>query len=217
MHTLTLNTSKTFGDIRILDNITLRCTTGEIIGIFGRNGCGKSTLMKIIFGRLRADFFSLEIDKVKILPQDIIASHKIAYLPQEPFLPKGMKVRDIIPMYYSANDQDKVFYAPNVHKISHIKAGNLSMGESRYLELLLVGNLDHPFLLLDEPFSMVEPLYKEHISELLLKLKASKGILITDHYYKDVLSIATKNIILKNGKAITVVNEDSLKSEGYLL
>jgi len=100
--------------------------------------------------------------------------------------------------------------------MSGTSIGNLSMGELRYLELLLLAYLDHPYLMLDEPFSMVEPLYKEQISTLLHQLKSSKGILVTDHYYKDVLSICSRNIVLKDGKAVPVLNEDSLRAEGYL-
>jgi ABC-type lipopolysaccharide export system ATPase subunit len=92
----------------------------------------------------------------------------------------------------------------------------LSMGERRYLELLLVAHLPHPFLLLDEPFSMIEPLYKEEIKKFLLSLKAKKGILLTDHYYQDVLNVADRNFVLSNGLLKIVQNREDLKKQGYI-
>ena len=91
------------------------------------------------------------------------------------------------------------FRAPFIERIATRKIGTLSLGELRYFELLLVAHLEHPFLLLDEPFSMIELLYKEAIKEFLLSLKAKKGILLTDHYYRDVLDISDRNLVLVDG------------------
>lgn len=217
MNTLQVNgLTKTFGAKLLLSNINIAISTNEIIAVFGRNGCGKSTMLKILFGTLKADRLHLTINNNEFDVKDIIPQQKIAYLPQEPFLPKSLKVRDIIPLYYKGDEQDKIFYADGIHKITNTKAGSLSMGELRYFELLLIANLNHPFLMLDEPFSMVEPLYKEKIKSLLLKLRATKGILITDHYYKDVLAVSTKNFVLKDGKLTTVNKEAELAAQGYL-
>ena len=90
------------------------------------------------------------------------------------------------------------------------------MGQKRYLELLLVAHLPHPFLMLDEPFSMIEPLYKEVIQEFLISLKAKKGILLTDHYYTDVLKISDRNLVLVNGVSPLVQEEADLRDFGYL-
>lgn len=119
-------------------------------------------------------------------------------------------------MYYKGDEQDKIFYAPRIEKIANTKACNLSMGEVRYLELLLVGHLSHPFLMLDEPFSMVEPLYKELIKEHLMAFKARKGIILTDHYYEDVFSVTDRNLLLKNGRLIAVDNINDLADHGYV-
>ena len=218
MHKLTVTgLTKSFGIKKVLDNVTLNLQTGDILGVFGRNGCGKSTMLKMLFGTIKADAITMLFDDNPLKAEHVIPNGVIGHLPQDPFLPNSLKVRNVIPMYFSDSDlQDKIFYAPGIHKITDTKVGSLSMGELRYLELLLVGNLNHPFLMLDEPFSMVEPLYKERIKEFLNQLKTSKGIIITDHYYKDVLSISTSNIILKNGNAIAVNNETDLRAEGYL-
>jgi len=208
--------SKSFGNKIIADNLNLQLNTGEITAIFGRNGSGKSTILKMLFGTLRADSLKLELNEGTIKVKDIIPKSIIGHLPQEPFLPTRIKVRDIIPLYFKGDLQDKLFYADGIPKIANTVAGKLSMGELRYFELLLVGNLNHPFLLLDEPFSMVEPLYKEKIKEFLIRLTDTKGIIVTDHYYKDVLSISNKNYLLKDGKLSNIIGEVELISEGYL-
>ncbi|MES2485181.1 MAG: ATP-binding cassette domain-containing protein [Bacteroidota bacterium] len=208
--------SHSFNNRKLLDTIGFSLKTGEILSIFGRNGCGKSTLLKILFSTQKADAITMLLNEQKILSKEIIPRKIIAYLPQENFLPRNTKVRDIIPMYYKGDEQDKVFYAPGIDKIAHTKAGNLSLGELRYLELLLVGNLDHLFLMLDEPFSMVEPLFKEKIKEFLKALQKQKGIIVTDHYYKDVLEISTRNMLLKNSILLPINSVNELITEGYL-
>src|SRR5690606_15094202 len=124
-------------------------STGDVIAIFGRNGSGKSTLLKILFGTQKANNIDLYVDNTKI---DNITpkSNLIAYLPQEPFMPKDLKVRDIIPIYFPDGDkQNKIFHSPLIHKIETQRVGTLSLGEQRYLEFLLIVNLNHPFILLD--------------------------------------------------------------------
>ncbi|MCW4470886.1 ATP-binding cassette domain-containing protein [Flavobacterium sp. MFBS3-15] len=217
MNTLSVSAlSKSFGRKTLLDNVDFQCSTGEILGIFGRNGCGKSTMLKLLFGTLKADSAALSINGRPITPGEVIPQGHIGYLPQDPFLPKNLKVRDIIPLYYSGDGQDRIFYSPRIEKMASTRAGNLSMGELRYFELLLVGHLPHPFLMLDEPFSMVEPLYKDLIKELLIQLKTKKGIIITDHYYNDVFSVTDRNLMLKDGQLFAVNGKKDLAAHGYL-
>ena len=90
------------------------------------------------------------------------------------------------------------------------------MGQLRYLETLLVGSLDHPFIMLDEPFSMLEPLYKALLKELLRDLSETKGIIVTDHYYRDVLDITHSNFLLKDGNKIEIFEPMDLANNGYI-
>lgn len=217
MNTLSVSAlSKSFGRKTLLDNVDFQCSTGEILGIFGRNGCGKSTMLKLLFGTMKADSMQMAINGKAIAPGEVIPQGHIGYLPQDPFLPKNLKVRDIIPLYYNGDEQDKLFYSQRIDKMANTRAGNLSMGELRYFELLLVGHLPHLFLMLDEPFSMVEPLYKDLIKDFLMELKAKKGIIITDHYYNDVFSVTDRNLMLKDGQLIAVNDKKDLAAHGYL-
>lgn len=210
-------TRKRYGRKEILTKVSFKLAQGEILGLFGRNGSGKSTLLKILFGTLKANAIDLRLNGIPLPPKKNIEAQHIGYLPQENFLPRHMKVRDVIPLFHTDGDeQDKIFSAPFIEKIAAQKVGTLSMGQKRYLELLLVANLPHPFLLLDEPFSMIEPLYKEVIQEFLLSLKAKKGILLTDHYYTDVLKISDRNMVLVNGVSQVIQLEEDLRALGYL-
>ena len=209
--------SKSYRDKRILNNINFTCNTGEIIGAFGRNGSGKSTLLKILFGTLKANTLTIKINSRTIPQKKIIPSKTIGYLPQHSFLPKELKVREVISLFFENGDaQDAIFYAPRVASFDSKKINTLSLGELRYLELLLIGNLHHSFLLLDEPFSMIEPLFKEIIADFLMQLKKTKGIIITDHYYEDVLKITNRNFLIKNGNAIHIHDKNDLIKNEYL-
>lgn len=218
MHNLKVTElTKAFGTNPVLDYASIECKTGEIVSIFGRNGTGKSTLLKILFGTLKADRIWLSVNDKPFAVEEVIPQQKIAYLPQQSFLPKSLKVRNIVPLYYnSETKQDKILYDPLITKIANTKVGSLSMGQLRYFELLLIGNLSHPFLMLDEPFSMIEPLYRDKIREFLFDLKFTKGIILTDHYYDDVLSVADRNLLLKNGRLIAINSKEDLTDHGYL-
>lgn len=211
------NLNKSYGKKAILKNFNLDCEVGEIIGIFGRNGSGKSTLLKLIFGKVNADSILIEINSKIISQKDVIKSKRIGYLPQDTFLPKERRVREIIPLFFPmGDDQDKIFYSPQVSSFEKTKVGKLSLGQLRYLELLIIGNLNHQFLMLDEPFSMIEPIYKDVIKVLLLELKKSKGIILTDHYYNDVLEITDKNFVIKDAEKIEIMDKDDLVKYEYL-
>ncbi len=214
---LITNLTKSFGTKNILSNISLHCTIGEIVGVFGRNGTGKSTLLQCVFGTLRSDSIQIQIDYEQITPKEIIPGRKIGYLPQDSFLPKEKKVRDVIPILFpDGEDQDTIFYTKGIYELETRKVGALSLGELRYLEVVLLCHLAHPFLMLDEPFSMIQPAYKELIKELLLHIKSKKGIIVTDHYYEDVLSVTDRNLLIKEGNILSIKDSNDLVSLGYL-
>ena len=94
------------------------------------------------------------------------------------------------------------------------RINQLSSGQQRYLQLLLLLNLDHSFILLDEPFSMIEPLYKDLIKEKLEEYRGNKGFIVTDHYYRDVLDISDKTHLLRDGILIPIEKNTDLVDWG---
>ena len=217
-HTLNVKSiDHSFGERKILSDIKFICNTGDVVGIFGRNGTGKSTLLKILFGTLHPTKSEFYLDNQNVSSR-IHLNKFIGYHHQEVFLPKNMTVRNLICMYLPDGEkQNKLFYNQRINKIETQKVGALSMGEQRFLQFLLLLNLDHYFLLLDEPFSMIEPLYKDLIKEKIEEYKSNKGFIITDHYYLDVLQVSTIKKVIKDGVMNSVSNDIDLVDFGYLL
>jgi ABC-type multidrug transport system ATPase subunit len=208
---------KNFGERAILKNVNFHLRTGEVVGIFGRNGCGKSTLMKVLFGTMKANATSLYIDNTPFNPKTNISRKIIAYLPQESFLPRDIKVRNLIAMVFPDGEaQNDIFYSPGVASFENQRVGALSLGMLKYFEFLLLAHMDHPFLMLDEPFSMIDPLFHDVIKEVFTSKLKSKGILITDHYYGDVWQVAERNYIIVDGTTLEVKTIQDLATHGYL-
>ncbi len=218
MATLVLHSvSKSFGNKQVLKEVSFSLETGEILGLFGRNGCGKSTLLKILFGNMKADSIKAELNNQPLKVSEVNKKQLIAYLPQHPFLPKNMKVRDVIIMFHpNEKEQDAVFYDSHIATMTHKRTSELSLGELKYFEVVLLSQLPHPFMMLDEPFSMLEPLHKEKLKEILKEVNKTKGIIITDHYYRDVLEIATRSMVIKEGVSFNANSIEELKSFNYL-
>jgi ABC-type multidrug transport system ATPase subunit len=216
-HSLAIKSlSHSFGEKEILSQVNLACKTGEVVGILGRNGSGKTTLFEILFGALKPDFIEIYLDD-QLITNKTPSSTFIGYHPQKIMLPKNILVDDLISIYIpDGDDQNKIFYAKGINILQGQRVNSLSHGQQRYLQLLLVLNLKHYFILLDEPFSMVEPLYRELIIEKIYEYKAQKGFLITDHYYLDVLEISDKLNLLRESKLIPISRYEDLISLNYL-
>ena len=206
---------KRFGKLRVLEEVNFTCSTGEILAIFGRNGTGKSTLLRILFGVLHPDHSDIVLNNRPLLRNRL---HEFfGFHHQQVFLPKNITVRNLVPLFFPDGEiQNKIFYDPYINRIEKQKVGVLSIGEQRYLQFLLLINSSHPFLLLDEPFSMTGPRITEIIKEKILEKKSQKGFIITDHFYKDVLEIADRIKMMKNGVMISIAEKAELVTHGYL-
>ncbi len=212
-----IQVEKSYGYNSVLQTVNFEIKRGEILGIFGRNGSGKSTLLKIIFGSLKPDKFEAQLNNQPYNPQLNIEKQQIAYLPQHNILPPEKKVRDIVTMFYPHPvDQDRILYNPKIAGYDTMKFGQLSGGEKRYFEIMLLSQLPHEVMIFDEPFSMIDPIEQEQISELLIKMKQEKAVIITDHYYRNVLKITDQIIVISEGKSHKINGVSELKDYGYL-
>ena len=199
----------------ILSDIALTCRKGEVVGLIGNNGAGKSTLLNIIWGKINAIGASIRLDGTYIPPAKR-ALH-ISYLPQGSCLPKDVTVQKCLRLYLSKQDTGNLLYRHSrLKSVANQRIGHLSGGELRLLEILLILSLDHPFVLLDEPFCRIEPLYIEAIKQLLLEKKDSKGFVVTDQYYHDILDVCSPVYLLRNGALVRVKNQRDLEALGYL-
>lgn len=199
----------------VLSDVYLKCCTGEIIGLLGSNGSGKSTLLKIIFGIESAEYKFVRVDNaVKKKPEDLFK--EISYLSQDAFLPMNFSVKKAIRLSISKENFIKFLNDDFLKEIIDKKIRDLSGGELRYLEILLVLNNTSKFVLLDEPYTGLSPIMIEKINNLIAINATNKGIIVSDHSYDNVLKISSRLIVLKNGKTHVITNNKQLFELGYL-
>lgn len=206
---------KSYGDKQVLTDVFIKCSTGDILGMLGRNGSGKSTLLKILFGTLSTDYKHISING-EYLEQPYKKEGAIGFLNQDNFLPKRLTVRKILNLFDIRTDDPEFYNDEVLSKIYDTIVGNLSGGESRYLEVKLILNLDKKFVLLDEPFNGISPLHIDLIKEMIRKHAVNKGIILTDHDYRNVLDVANKYMILFDGGVKILRSEEDFIYWGYL-
>ena len=183
---------------------------GTIYGLLGRNGCGKSTLMKILFGTLKPleAFIRLNGKRVKTA----YLTKDVCYLPQDSFLPTWFTVEKAIDMMIEDRQSIKqVKENAVIQMLLDERVSNISGGELRYLEILLLLNRKATFLLLDEPFTGLSPLLKENIQQLILSFRETKSILISDHDYHNVLAISDQIMLMENGACRKLAKREDLE------
>jgi len=207
--------NKTYNNKTILKDIYLKVNTGDIVGILGRNGSGKSTLLKIIFGTVEAENKFIKVND-RLLEKPYKEKNVIKYLPQDDFLPKQIKVKKLIQMYLKKENIENIANDKIIERIIERKVNDLSGGELRYLEIKLLMSLDSMFVLLDEPFNGVSPILVGEMKKDIIKNSSSKGIILSDHDYRNVLSVANKIYIIINGSIKELKNNEELKYYGYI-
>jgi len=199
----------------ILTDIYLKCKTGDIIGMLGRNGTGKSTLLKILFGILQADRKFIRIDG-KFYDQPYKTINELCYLPQHSFLPQHLRVEKIVDLYLGKSKKVSFLDDLVLSELSTNKISQMSGGELRYLEIKLLLHLESKFVLLDEPFNGVSPLLIEKIKKIILEMSEFKGIILTDHDYRNVLNVANRFCLIYDGGIKTITDIQELVRWGYI-
>ncbi|EHO05234.1 hypothetical protein HMPREF9714_03597 [Myroides odoratimimus CCUG 12901] len=190
-HTLHIDSlSYTLENNPILRGIYFSATTGDILNIRGRNGTGKSTLMKILFGTLQANHAYIRIDKTIISNRHKLNQY-FSYKPQFNIFPKHLTVKDVV--------KEDMIRSTSLHQYLDTKIRDLSTGEQQLIQTLYILNLPQPICLLDEPFAGISPLLQEFIADAIRTTARHKIIIITDHNTDLVDTIATKSLLLENG------------------
>lgn len=215
-HVLEVDSVQKYFDQKVvLSDVYLRCLTGEIIGLLGRNASGKSTLLKIIFGIISPDNKFIRVDgEVKFKTNDSI--DEISYLPQEDFIPSSFSVKKAIQLSVEKQNQIVFYKDEFIDSFKNKKIHQLSGGELRYLEIKLILSNSSKFVLLDEPYNGLSPIMIDKINELINIMSDVKGIIITDHNYENVIKIATKLVFIKEGKLHHINDKSELVEKGYL-
>lgn len=204
---------KSYRRRRVLDGVSLEVKQGEIVGLLGPNGAGKTTTFALLAGLISPDEgkIFLKGEDISRWPMYLRARAGIGLLPQEPSLFLGLTVEENILAIQEMVSDDKKEKAEiaellqqfGLKKLSRVKACYLSGGERRRLELARAMAIKPNFLLLDEPFTGIDPLATLELRELLQGLKKEGlGILVTDHNVRETLRITDRAAIIDRGQIL---------------
>jgi len=214
--------SISFKKRRVVNNISVKVSSGEVIGLLGPNGAGKTTTFHMILGIHRPESGQILLNDVDITryPVFMRARAGIGFLPQEPSVFRGMSVIDNIYTVLEHRKEKKeidiegVLDEMGLSELRNRKASFLSGGERRRLEIARSLVLDPDFLLLDEPFAGIDPIQINEIRKLIKSFKnKGLGIIITDHNVREILKITDRSYIINKGELIFQGNSAELISD----
>ena len=202
---------KSYSGRLVVGGVSIFVKEGEVVGLLGPNGAGKTTSFYMIVGLIKPDSGSVLIDDKDItaLPVYERASAGIGYLPQEASVFRNLTVRENINLVWQETGKQR--FAKELtealleqFKITHIadtKGYALSGGERRRVEIARALTLKPKFILLDEPFSGIDPIAVADIQSMIHDLKRQGyGVLITDHNVRETLSITDRTYLIHDGQ-----------------
>ncbi len=205
---------KSYQKKKVVDNVSLRVKKGEVVGLLGPNGAGKTTTFSLILGLIPKDSGRIYLDEEDItdLPMYARARKGLCLLPQEASAFRRLSVEDnlLSIMETKWNVQSKensdlagILEEFGLDKLKKAKAYTLSGGERRRLEIARALITTPEFILLDEPFTGIDPLAILDLQEIILGLKNRRiGILLTDHSVREALKITDRAYIIDKGRIL---------------
>jgi len=218
----TVDLVKSYGPARVVNKVSIEVEKGEVVGLLGPNGAGKTTTFYMIVGQIKADQGAVFFDNQDIsdFPMYQRARRGISYLPQEPSIFRKLTVEENIMGILEILDLTKKERKKRLEelleelKIAHLAnqpAYTLSGGESRRVEITRALVTSPTLILLDEPFSGVDPIAVFELQQIIKKLKEKGlGILLTDHNVRETLSITHRSYIMYQGKVLISGNAQEL-------
>ncbi len=208
------NVELSFSNKLLLNGIYLKAETGKITGILGGNGCGKTSLLNILFGSLESKTKLIRIDNKPYL-KPLFQSGIIKYLPQHPYIPGHLKIKTVFDIY-GISWEEFIEDFENFKAYSKFTVKELSGGERRVIEAILIIRSKAEIVLFDEPFTHLAPIYVEKFTEILKKEVRNKAIIITDHMFHHVIDLADDLYFLKNGHIQLIKDPLELEDFKYL-
>jgi len=213
---------KSFAGRRVIENVTLELRRGEVVGLLGPNGAGKTTTFKMLTGMVTPDAGAITLDNhnVTLMPFYDRDRFGIAYLPQAPFVPRGLTVEQNLTLVLEARLSDPV--ARNgkmaelieefrLEEVRKKRVGDLSGGQRRRCEIAITLACDPSFAMLDEPFAGVDPHATDEIGQMIHHLADRDiGVLITDHKARELLGIVDRAYVIESGRVLAEGNVEEI-------
>jgi lipopolysaccharide export system ATP-binding protein len=213
MQTLeTVEISKSYRGRRVVDDVSVKVTRGEIVGLLGPNGAGKTTSFYMVVGLISPDSGKVLLDGSDLtnMPMFQRARHGISYLPQEASVFRKLTVEENLMAILQTRrmtgrerreKMNHLIEQMGLETVRRSKGYVLSGGERRRVEIARSLAIDPSFLLLDEPFSGIDPIQVIELQKIILELKRNGlGILVTDHNVRETLSVTDRAYIMDAGK-----------------
>jgi lipopolysaccharide export system ATP-binding protein len=203
---------KSYRGRKVVNDVSLEVQQGEVVGLLGPNGAGKTTTFYILVGLARPDSGQVLLDGEDItdLPMYLRARNGISYLPQEPSVFRQLTVEQnllavletlTVTPEQQTDRLEELLAQMGLDAVRYNRAYTLSGGERRRLEIARSLVLEPAFILLDEPFSGIDPLTVVELQRLIMELSASGiGVLVTDHNVPATLSVTHRAYIISNGR-----------------
>ena len=217
--------TKRYGKRKVVDDVSIEVSQGEIVGLLGPNGAGKTTSFYTIVGLIKPNSGSIVLDNTNITsyPMYQRAQNGIGYLAQEASVFRKLSVEDNIRCVLEltkmskSEQQEKTESLLQEFSLTSIRKNRgdlLSGGERRRTEIARALATDPKFLLLDEPFAGVDPVAVEDIQKIVAHLKKKNiGILITDHNVQETLAITDRTYLMFEGKILKAGKPEDLAND----
>jgi lipopolysaccharide export system ATP-binding protein len=226
VHTLqTAELTKSYRGRKVVDNVSVRVKQGEVVGLLGPNGAGKTTTFYMIVGLITPDSgrVALDGDDLTQLAMYQRARKGISYLPQEASVFRKLSVEDNLMAILQTlrlsrrerlDRMDRLIEQLGLEQVRKSKGYVLSGGERRRVEIARSLVIDPSFLLLDEPFSGIDPIQVLELQKIIFDLKNSGiGILMTDHNVRETLAVTDRAYIINNGRIFRSGSPESLGND----
>ena len=221
--------SKSYRGRKVVDNVSLWVKQGEVVGLLGPNGAGKTTSFFMIVGLISPDSGSVVLrnggteEEITGMPMYQRARRGISYLPQEPSVFRKLTVEDNLmailqTLRMSRRERrdrlNQLIEQLGLETVRHNKGYALSGGERRRVEIARSLVIEPNFLLLDEPFSGIDPIQVLELQRIIFDLKnAGIGVLVTDHNVRETLAVTDRAYIINNGRIMAAGSPEALGND----